>query len=45
MGAKYYPTIRDLKAAQRFHQKLKPIPQAKSKPVPAPAAASKPDKK
>ena len=38
MGAKYIPNIRDLKATQRFHQKLKPLPQAKTK---QPVAAAK----
>ena len=42
MGAKYYPTIRDQKAAQRFHQKLKPLPQAKAKPT---APVAKPPEK
>lgn len=44
MGAKYQPTIRDLKAAQRFHHKLKPLPQAKPKPA-SPAEVAKPVKK
>lgn len=43
MGAKYYPTIRDQKAAQRFHHKLKPLPQAKAKP--AVPVAKPPEKK
>jgi hypothetical protein len=29
MGAKYLPTIKDLKASQRFQQKQKPLPQFK----------------
>jgi hypothetical protein len=29
MGAKYLPTIKDLKANQRFQQKQKPLPQFK----------------
>jgi hypothetical protein len=32
MGAKYLPTIKDLKAARRFQQKQKPLPKFK-KPV------------
>lgn len=44
MGAKYYPTIRDQKAAQRFHQKLKPLPQAKAKPA-TPVTPPKSEKK
>ncbi|HYD84744.1 MAG TPA: hypothetical protein VEA63_11845 [Opitutus sp.] len=29
MGAKYLPTIKDLKATQRFLQKQKPLPKFK----------------
>lgn len=29
MGAKYLPTIKDLKATQRFMQKQKPLPKFK----------------
>ncbi len=29
MGAKYIPTIKDLKASQRFQQKQKPLPKFK----------------
>lgn len=29
MGAKYLPTIRDLKASQRFQQKQAPLPKFK----------------
>ncbi len=42
MGAKYLPTIKDLKASQRFQQKQHPLPFFK-KPSAAPGA--KKDKK
>lgn len=29
MGAKYLPTVKDLKASQRFHQKQNPLPKTK----------------
>ncbi len=29
MGAKYLPTIKDLKASQRFQQKQNPLPKFK----------------
>jgi len=32
MGAKYLPTIRDLKAAQRFQQKQNPLRKFKKSP-------------
>lgn len=32
MGAKYLPTIKDLKASQRFQQKQKPLPDFKKSP-------------
>jgi hypothetical protein len=36
MGAKYLPTIRDLKAQQRFQQKQNPLRKFKKEPnVPA----------
>ena len=43
MGAKYLPTIKDLRASQRFHQKQKPLPNFKKSP--APSSASKSGKK
>jgi hypothetical protein len=42
MGAKYLPTIKDLKASQRFQQKQKPLPQFKKS---AAAQAKKSKKK
>jgi len=39
MGAKYLPTIKDLKASQRFHQKQKPLHKFKK------SAGSQPAKK
>jgi hypothetical protein len=32
MGAKYFPTIKDLKANQRFQQKQAALPKAKRSP-------------
>ena len=32
MGAKYLPTIKDLKASQRFQQKQKPLHKFKKQP-------------
>jgi hypothetical protein len=39
MGAKYYPTVKDMKASQRFLQKQRALPKAKTPP------AAKPEKK
>jgi hypothetical protein len=42
MGAKYLPTIKDLKATQRFQQKQKALPKLKKPPVgPAPKEEKK----
>jgi hypothetical protein len=43
MGAKYLPTIKDLKASQRFQQKQNPLP--KFKKMPAGRASKKSRKK
>jgi hypothetical protein len=43
MGAKYLPTIKDLKASQRFQQKQNPL--RKFKKSPEAAAAKKGGKK
>jgi hypothetical protein len=32
MGAKYYPTIKDQKASQRFQQKQQVLPKTKKSP-------------
>ena len=40
MGAKYLPTIKDMKASQRFQQKQNPLPKFK-KSGGAPAAKKK----
>ena len=40
MGAKYVPTIKDLKASQRFQQKQN-LPKSQFKKQPAPKAAPK----
>jgi hypothetical protein len=42
MGAKYLPTIKDLKASQRFQQKQHPLPFFKK---PSGKPATKPAKK
>jgi len=45
MGAKYFPTIKDLKASQRFQQKQRQQPRAKKvtvAPIHAPKRAKKP---
>jgi len=39
MGAKYYPTVKDMKASQRFLQKQRALPKAKKTPD------TKPEKK
>jgi hypothetical protein len=41
MGAKYLPTIKDLKASQRFQQKQKPLPDFKKSADNQPAKKSK----
>ena len=41
MGAKYLPTIKDLKASQRFQQKQKPLPAFKKSAANQPAKKSK----
>ena len=41
MGAKYLPTIRDLKAAERFQQKQKPLPAFKKTAANQPSAKRK----
>jgi len=33
MGAKYLPTIKDMKASQRFQQKQKPVAQPRNWPA------------
>jgi hypothetical protein len=35
MGAKYLPTIKDLKASQRFQQKQNPLPKFKKSSEPS----------
>ena len=42
MGAKYLPTIKDLKAAQRFQQKHNPLPFTKKPSGLKPVKKSKP---
>jgi hypothetical protein len=37
MGAKYYPTVKDMKASQRFLQKQRTLPKAKITPDAKPA--------
>ncbi len=37
MGAKYLPSIKDLKANQRFHQKQRTLPKFKKASGPPPA--------
>jgi hypothetical protein len=37
MGAKYLPTIKDLKASQRFQQKQQPLPAFKKSSANQPA--------
>ena len=37
MGAKYLPTIKDLKASQRFQQKQNPLHRFKKSSSPRPA--------
>jgi len=32
MGAKYYPTVKDMKASQRFLQKQRALPKVKKSP-------------
>jgi hypothetical protein len=41
MGAKYLPTIRDLKASQRFQQKQNPLRKFKKSPASSPAKKGK----
>jgi hypothetical protein len=41
MGAKYLPTIKDLKASQRFQQKQNPLRKFKKKSGPQAAKKSK----
>lgn len=41
MGAKYLPTIKDLKASQRFQQKQKPLQKFKKQPEGAAKKAKK----
>jgi len=41
MGAKYLPTIKDLKASQRFQQKQNPLRKFKKSPVDRPAKTAK----
>ncbi len=41
MGAKYLPTIKDLKASQRFWKKQNPVHQFKKPSSPAPAKTGK----
>jgi hypothetical protein len=41
MGAKYLPTIKDIKASQRFHQKQKLQPAPKKSPTVQPVKKSK----
>jgi len=41
MGAKYLPTIKDLKASQRFQQKQKPLPKFKKEMGPSSVKKSK----
>jgi hypothetical protein len=41
MGAKYVPTIKDLKASQRFQQKQN-LPKSTFKKTPPPASPGKP---
>ncbi|MCX6950719.1 MAG: hypothetical protein NTV51_00800 [Verrucomicrobia bacterium] len=41
MGAKYLPTIKDLKASQRFQQKQKPLHKFKKTPDGAGAKKAK----
>lgn len=41
MGAKYLPTIKDLKASQRFQQKQRPLHKFKQSPGGQPAKRGK----
>ncbi len=41
MGAKYLPTIKDLKASQRFQQKQRPLHKFKKSPADQPAKKGK----
>lgn len=41
MGAKYLPTIKDQKAAQRFQQKQNPMPPLKKTPRTQPVKKGK----
>jgi hypothetical protein len=41
MGAKYLPTIKDLKASQRFHQKQRPLHKFKKSSGDLPAKKGK----
>jgi hypothetical protein len=41
MGAKYLPTIKDLKASQRFQQKHNPLPFFKKPSTAKPAKKAK----
>jgi hypothetical protein len=41
MGTKYLPTVKDLKANQRFQQKQKPLPDFKKSAANQPAKKSK----
>jgi hypothetical protein len=41
MGAKYLPTIKDLKASQRFWKKQNALPQFKKSSSPGPAKKDK----
>lgn len=45
MGAKYLSTIKDQKANERYHRKLKPIPQAKNATPPSPRTPAAPKRK
>ncbi len=41
MGSKYVPTIRDLRAADRYHKQRNPLPGQKKAAVHAPAKKAK----
>lgn len=41
MGTKYLPTIKDIKATQRFQQKQSALPKLKKTPAAQPAKKSK----